>query len=368
MQTYQSQISSKYINQGTNYIRLKSGGTDLQNAVELTDAYNSAKLSEPGEQNIFTILVPPGMYKFLGVFTLDTDFINIVSLSNKIDVIFNGTFDLDLTANNVHISGINLLDNSFSIVTDLDKILIENCIVGENSFIMIGGSISGTFKNIKTGDHSFRVWGAYGEISGTFNDIKVQYNCFKADIGSLINGTFNNIECGLSCLAPAEPTGFFKNIIGPNIFEDLTTFSGIIHNAIQTDVLKTFGIIDWRGKIYNSVNGDGSLGITYEETPEMPTLVLSIKTSPTTNSSSNVDYFRIDADYTGIDETQDNSIVWSQITSHSVSLIMESTPTSSNSYSTFYDIENNVTFQVQCIITDIYNRTVTKTIDVVVAI
>ena len=79
---------------GLNYTFVKGKGSPSENGIELQTAYHNAKLlTNLSENNIFTIIVAPGVYDLPTVIELDTPFINITSLTGDRDVIL-GRFDI----------------------------------------------------------------------------------------------------------------------------------------------------------------------------------------------------------------------------------------------------------------------------------
>jgi hypothetical protein len=110
---------------GNRYKYISGNKTTLENAQDIIDAYDYAKTVTLSSTERYTILIGPGEYGFNSTFTLDTDYIDIVSLSGNPDVVFNredlidpfdydtDTFDviergvvLGVSSSNVYIKGI----------------------------------------------------------------------------------------------------------------------------------------------------------------------------------------------------------------------------------------------------------------------
>ena len=265
---------------GTNYLMVYGVGTPEENAAELQAAYNVAKtmprfigyLAPPTTTYIYagqtfgtyiegrfryykvlvdglytpyqmplpeiteeeaksvrtTVIVAPGEYNFgASAFTVDTDGINIVSLTGNSDVIVSSTeentifgyiYGIKVTTQFILIKGINCKTNIFYIEDYLDNLICEYCIGGDNSF------------------------GAFGTVSGTFNNCIGGHNSFGSGIGATASGVFNNCiggdgAFGNSCTA----SGIFTNCKGGSA--SFGSYGGIIS-----------------GTFNNCIGGDDSFG------------------------------------------------------------------------------------------------------------
>ena len=181
---------------GTNYIFVKGDGPPEENAIELQEAYDTAKTMpiyrgllsgintfyidqtfESSENNLFyrvisnytgevsevidfavqvteeeaksvhtTVVVAPGQYKFgETAFIVYTPYINIVSLTGNPDVILisdeiealNETgVGVTVLADNVYLKGLNCGSNTFTIALNLDG-LLKNCTGGIMPFVVM---------------------------------------------------------------------------------------------------------------------------------------------------------------------------------------------------------------------------------------
>lgn len=155
--------------QGTNYIYVMADGTPIENASELQSAYNFTKTQTPSITNRYTVIVGPGKYEFSVNFVLDTEYIDIVSLTGNRDVIFisgvgmydlpnvytydtlflNPNFDdlktLVINTNNVLIRGIDVANGDIFdsnkgyslkplvVAHNLANVIIDNCKGGAGS-------------------------------------------------------------------------------------------------------------------------------------------------------------------------------------------------------------------------------------------
>jgi hypothetical protein len=281
---------------GTNYIFVKGDGTPEENAIELQEAYDTAKTmprylgdlsaissqtnyykgqtfyfsslskwylihtdtpalysgalvvpeysqvitKEEAESVRSTVIVAPGQYKFGdNAFTVDTPYINIVSLTGNPDVILisdeiealNETgVGVTVLADNVYLKGLNCGSNTFTIALNLDGLVCENCTGGDYAFGGYGGIASGTFINCTGGDGSFGT-----TASGTFTNCTGGYNSF----GSGASGTFTNCTGGNNSFGSSTASGTFTNCTGGNNSFGSSTASGTFTNC--TGGIGSFG-------------------------------------------------------------------------------------------------------------------------------
>lgn len=205
---------------GTNYLYVYANGTDVENATELQNVYNQALTMSPSISNRITVIAGPGRYNFTSNFTMNTEFVDLVSLDGNRSIIFNGTGTIYIEANDVYVKGVDVQNKSFEVASSkplqrivnskggnfslganggfiLAGIFIDcemgnnsfcgannttlsgtfiNCIAGNESFGSVSSSIQGIFTNCKAGNYSF---GAdFSTLSGTFTDCKGLETCF----------------------------------------------------------------------------------------------------------------------------------------------------------------------------------------------
>jgi hypothetical protein len=255
--------------EGTNYVYVAGNGTSEENGEELKVAYDLAKTMLPSATNRITVIVAPGNYKFLTKFVMDTEFIDLVSLTGNADVIFDlnvedpfefddDTYDvltisecLLIDVDNVYVKGIKgkfYLSPNFNnywgegedyilpiqVSNDLN-IIVENCVGGPFSF---GGDftfglnsiiVSGTFINCQGNESSF---GSHGIASGIFTNCKGSYLSFGG--GNIASGIFTD------CVSSSDGSfggygianGTFINCQGnESSFGSNNTASGIFTNC-----------------------------------------------------------------------------------------------------------------------------------------
>ena len=185
---------------GSNYLFVKADGTPSQNATELSASYAQAKSSSPSATNRIAVLASPGKYTFASDFTLDTQYIDVVSLTGECDVLVTGSGTINVTANDVYVKGIDVDVKNFTIADSLPLLKVNNCKGGNYSF---GGTtnptpgsqplnpilVNGTFVDCEGGDFSFA---GNGMAYGTFT------NCVGGDssFGYYCDGTFTNCVGG----------------------------------------------------------------------------------------------------------------------------------------------------------------------------
>jgi len=292
---------------GTQYIFVQANGTDVENAAELQAAYNTAKTMSPKDNRI-TVVAAPGTYKFPSTFVMDTEYIDLVSLTGNRDVVFDldgitdpFQFDDDtsdiisigecllIDTDNVFVKGVKgkfYLSSNWNsywgegedyilpiqVSDNLPNIIVENCEGGTFSFggdITFGSNpieLSGTFINCKTpayafcgegilsgvfidcigGDSSF---GFRGVLSGTFT------NCIGGNESfggfGTASGTFTNCQGGEGSFGGAGiASGTFTNCIGSTVsFGSQGTASGTFTNCICTNFgFGSFGTLS--GKLF----------------------------------------------------------------------------------------------------------------------
>jgi hypothetical protein len=176
---------------GSNYIFVEANGTPTQNGSYLTASYNIAKTTNPSANDRFSVLLGPGKYEFTSSFILDTEYIDVVSLTGDKDVYITGSNTIVVGVDNVYVKGIDVYDKNFTITGSFPNTIIKNCKGGDESF---GGDasltqnyiIASTFIDCEGGDYSFA--GGSGYAYGTF------INCIGGEysFGQYCDGTFTN--------------------------------------------------------------------------------------------------------------------------------------------------------------------------------
>jgi hypothetical protein len=250
---------------GSNYIFVEANGTPIQNANYLTASYNLAKSTNPTGSDRFSVLLGPGYYEFTNDFIIDTEYIDVVSLTGDRDVYITGSSTIVIGADNVYVRGIDVDTKNFTITSSFPNTIIKNCKGGDESF---GGNpnplagfvpnpgyfIANTFIDCEGGDRSFAGNGsAYGTFinciggdesfgnfcDGIFTDCVSGDNSF-ATLGNIEGGTLENCTGGDNSFAPIGNIGDFNltQILQPKLKEcvgGINSFasSGIIYGLLQ---------------------------------------------------------------------------------------------------------------------------------------
>lgn len=260
---------------GTHYLYVAGKGTPTENATELQNAYDTAKTLTPNRNplaadNRVKIIVGTGKYEFPNSkpFTLDTQYIDIVSLTGDADVFLYTTSANDIltvrdniivNTNNIFIKGIDastevwvweyneLRSGKFHITGDLENLALENCTGGDESF-GFNEDASGTFINCTGGDYSFG--SGNRTASGTFINCTGGAQSFGNGIAS---GTFTNCTAGEGSFGNGTASGTFTNCTGgANSFGSGGTLTGTLKFCTLTT--GTFPVPSGDGAIYYSID------------------------------------------------------------------------------------------------------------------
>jgi hypothetical protein len=256
---------------GTTYIFVSANGTAIENAAELQTAYTQAATLSSSATNRITILCAPGYYDFeSSVFTMSTQYIDLVSLDGNRSIIFNSTNSagtISITANDVYVKGVDVETKNFTIGNNLNLLKIENCKGGNSSFGG-GGTVSGTFTNCEGGVNSF---GGGVNASGTFTNCKG--DSFSFGGGGIASGTFINCSGGtasfggaasLSCTA----SGTFKNCTATSGSFGGGVASGTFIDCIGEEYCFGGAVSGGTasGTFINCIGGDSSFGNNFTGT------------------------------------------------------------------------------------------------------
>jgi hypothetical protein len=174
---------------------------------DLNAKYTAAKTLTPNgaelsATNRASLIIFPGKYTLSPKLAINTEFIDLIGLGAQAQkpVVFIGEDNgnaINVSANDVRISGISVGYNSFEITGDKPLQVFENCAGGDYSFNLgfaYNAQLTGTFINCIGGNYSFNS-GLNGDVIGTFT------NCTAGDYsfgvyGGTTSGTFNNCISG----------------------------------------------------------------------------------------------------------------------------------------------------------------------------
>jgi hypothetical protein len=244
---------------GSNYLFVEATGTPTQNALFLSASYVAAKNLTLTSTNRFSLLVAPGEYQFTSDFILDTEYIDIISLTGEKDVYFVGTSSISVIANDLYIRGIDVGNKNFTIANSLSLLKVNKCKGGDLSFggtadLPLSGSlpsssilVNGTFIDCEGGDLSF---GGNGITGGVFKNCTGGEGAFGFDI---VGGTFINCEGGDFSFGGAEGD------LDASYFENCTGGEGsftILGNILDDTIIKncTGGLYSFSK--YGTIQGD----------------------------------------------------------------------------------------------------------------
>lgn len=240
-----------------------------------------------------TLIVAPGYYQTPSTFLIDTDLVNITSLSGEPDVFiyspegYNMMTDtpswIYVTANNVTITGIStyldFLDGmnwrngsgQIQIAGNLEYLTMKNCTGGKRSFgngySVNSITLMGTFINCKVyGDYGFGSNSCY--LQGRYIDCETINGSYGFGYnGCTLSGYFENCKSSAgsgysfgysSCTLP----GIFINcseINSAGFGAGNSTLSGTFYNCISGGYAFGSGGVN-TGEFFNCVAGDGSFG------------------------------------------------------------------------------------------------------------
>jgi len=283
--------SSSYIPlSGSNYLIVPATGNPSVNALAFSASYALAKTLSPSATNRIAVLAYPGKYTFSSDFTLDTEYIDVVSITGERDIYVTGSGTIIIGNDNMLVRGIDVDVKNFTMTGSLQFVTLKNCKGGDESFggaptpqpgiPFPGYTMASTFIDCEGGNRSFA---GYGSAYGTF------INCVGGDnsFGDFCNGTFidciggdysfgytYNIEGGIieNCTAGIDSFAPNGNIQSPSILKNCTggqnsfaqglgTITGLLTGCQLTSGFFNTANVDNinGGKLVNCVNSDNSI-------------------------------------------------------------------------------------------------------------
>jgi len=215
---------------GSNYIFIEANGTPTQNGLGLVASYALVKTIPPSSTNKFSILAGPGQYLLNSDFELDTEYLDVISLTGERDVYITGSGTIFVNSDNITVRGIDVDTKNFTITSSFPNTIIKNCKGGDESF---GGNpnplagfipnpgyfIASTFIDCEGGDLSFA---GNGSAYGTF----INCTAGSGSFGNYCDGTFTNCIGGNNSFASSGiiEGGIFENCTaGDNSFASILT-------------------------------------------------------------------------------------------------------------------------------------------------
>jgi hypothetical protein len=200
--TYASAVTSSSALQssGDNYVLVQPGD-------DLAAKYAEAKAKSPSASNRITVFIIPGTYSLSSELAIDAGYVDLVGLGAQFQspavIVSNNT--LNVTANDVRVSGISVGTQQFKIADNKPLQVFENCVGGNNSFGG-GGTASGTFVGCIGGDDSFGGYDITQSSTSTFNGCVAGTDGFGGNASEYPSGKY--ISCRVT-------SGIFPTIYIP---------------------------------------------------------------------------------------------------------------------------------------------------------
>ena len=250
--------------------------------------------------NRASLIIFPGSYTLSSELVVDTQFVDIIGLGSvKLDrgcipaVTFaNNT--INVTANNVRIKGISVGTQRFKVDSNLNLLVLEDCLGGDYSFCagLAGESfnLSSTLVNCQAGNSSFGVGGGTGGgdggagiISGTLNNCIAGNNSFgvggnaDGNGGAFVGGagvitstsSLNNCKAGnnsfgvggveISCGASNGSSG--SGTVAGNL-TNCSAGDSSFGVGSSCSFGQSAGVVS--GTLNNCIAGNGSFGVGYD--------------------------------------------------------------------------------------------------------
>jgi hypothetical protein len=196
--------SSAIQSSGNGYVLCQQGD-------DLAAKYAEAKAKNPSATNRITLFVVPSTYPLSSELAIDAEYVDLVGLGAQFQspavIVSNNT--LNVTANDVRVSGISAGTQAFKIGNNKPLQVFENCKGGDLSFGNDGIS-SGKFIGCVGAGSSF---GGIGTASGTFKDCIAGGESYGG--GGTASGIFKNCVGGsISFGGEGVASGKFENCVG----------------------------------------------------------------------------------------------------------------------------------------------------------
>jgi hypothetical protein len=209
---------------GTSYVFVAGDkATAVLNGEELLAAYALAKTLTPFDNSLsfankVQVVVAPGLYQIESNLVIDTDYVDVVSLTGNRDIRLstsNGS-TFSVTVSEVYIKGLDLITYNMTFgIADYVSPIVENCSGSDYSFGGDNSIVNATFRNCQASSYSFG--GNFSNVSGTFTNCSGGNYSFGGDNGSA-DGTFTNCTAGDNSFGGnfSNVSGTFTNCSGGN--------------------------------------------------------------------------------------------------------------------------------------------------------
>ena len=220
--------------QGERFLVLQCTGSAVENGTELINAYTYATaLGGLSATDRFTIVIPPCTIDTGTEFEMDTDFVDISSLTGQCDVVFAEGIGLIAPATDIRVTGVDATTLPFNVDDGMTAIILTRCKGGDESYGYNALGLEGTFIECVGGVLSFAAGGTITD--GTFTDCTAGNNSF-ARAGTITLGTFTDCKAGDGSFAGNGGTiisGTFIECVGGN--ESFAGNGGTISSGTFTD-------------------------------------------------------------------------------------------------------------------------------------
>jgi hypothetical protein len=228
-----------------------------QQGDNLAAKYAEAKAKSPSATNRVTLFIVPGTYSLSSELAIDAEFVDIVGLGAQFQspavIVTNNT--LNVTANDVRVSGISVGTQSFKIGNNKPLQVFENCVGGERSFGYLV-TVSGRFFGC-IGDTECFAGSSPAVASGTFID------CIASDssFGRTGSGTFIRCFAGVESFGTQNASGKFQNCQGGDglCFGGEGTLTGELVSCRITGAGSTYQTPSGSGIIRFCLDGDNNI-------------------------------------------------------------------------------------------------------------
>jgi hypothetical protein len=215
-----------------------------QQGDNLAAKYAEAKAKSPSATNRVTLFIVPGTYSLSSELAIDAEYVDIVGLGAQFQspavIVTNNT--LNITANDVRVSGISVGTQQFKIGNNKSLQVFENCTGGIGSFGTSQGSVvSGKFTNCVGLEESFG--GTGGTASGVFTNCSAAAGSFGGGVPEAdASGVFLNCSAGGSSFGggPGDDGNLTGKLISCRIIDIGASYrtpsgSGIIRFCLDGD-------------------------------------------------------------------------------------------------------------------------------------
>jgi hypothetical protein len=253
---------------GENYIFVDSKGTPTENGTALLSAYSQAVSATPNgnglsDKNTMTVLLAPGLYELGGPLVLDTEFVNLSSLSGEPNAILlapsisAGDYCLAVDGENINITGINTGKLAIDSLGPYYSNYYTNCIAGDSSFGNISESLA-TYINCTAGKFSFGNAGDEMISAGTYINCEADSISF----GWSANGYYEGCKAINNSFGSESFSGFAIRCSSGNSSFGASTFSSSAKAIYCSSGANSFGRFgEFNGQAVSCIASETSFNV-----------------------------------------------------------------------------------------------------------